>query len=144
MLRYIKKITLSLLVLVACAIAVPSPAFAGVDLFTSGGNGIDCSSTDASQSAVCKEHGTTDNPVGGKGGMLDHITNIIAGVAGMAAIIVMIVGAIRYITSGSDISTSSRHDNDVEEAKRTIGNAFVGLVVVVLARTLILFVVDKF
>jgi len=58
-------------------------------------------------------------------------------------VIVMIVGALRFASSGSDVSTSSRTDTDIENARRTIGSAVIGLVVIILARTIILFVLSK-
>lgn len=137
----IRKLYLATALLVLCVIAAPLPVKA-YDPFSGvcGGNNPDsavCSSQ--SQEAA---NGNTD-PLTGSNGILAHITNIIAFVAGAAAIIVIIVSALRLATSGSDVSTGSRTDTDVEDARRGIGGAVVGLAIIVLGRILILYVLDK-
>jgi type IV secretion system pilin len=124
-----------------CVLASPSSVLAK-DLFTGGTGGIDCSGN-TSSSAVCTDHTKTDNPLLGKGGTLTTATNIISFAAGAAAIIIIIIAALQFVTSGSDFSTNSRTDNDIETAKRTIANAVIGLVVIVLAHTAILYVINK-
>lgn len=76
-------------------------------------------------------------------GILINITHIVAYVAGAIAVIMIIVGAIRFITSGTDVSTGSRTDTDVEEARRTVTNALIGLVVIVLAQAIITYVLKR-
>lgn len=120
-----------------CFIAQPAPAKA-FDIF----GGVNCNDPQNATSAACSSK-TSSNPLTGPNGELIKVTNIIAYVAGAAAIIVIIVSAIRFVTSGSDISTNSRTDTDVETAKRTIANATIGLIVIVLGRTLIVFVVKR-
>jgi len=91
-------------------------------------------------SAVCKTGTPDKNP------LIDTmiaITNIVALVGGMAAIIIILISALRFITSGSDVSTGSRTDTDVEDARRSLASALLGLAVIVLGRTLILFVIGK-
>jgi hypothetical protein len=63
-------------------------------------------------------------------------TNILALVAGIAAVIMIIVAGIKFITSQGEPSA-------VGEARKTIIYTAVGLVVIVLARTIITFVVSK-
>ncbi len=131
-----------------CLLLAPAVATAE-DLFAGGKAGVDCSpSSSASTSAVCQQHTNKDNPLTGcpskcGSGIFYDATNIISVVAGGAAVIVMIVGALRFATSGSNVSTSSRTDTDIENARRTIGGAVVGLVIIILARTLVLFVLSK-
>jgi Type IV secretion system pilin len=143
----LKRLITSLCLISLCLVASPSMAAAN-DLFVSG-PGVDCSSgSSASTSAICSEHANTDNPLTGcpsncGSGTLDKITNIIAYVAGAAAIIMVIVGAIRFVTSGSDTTIGNRIDDDVIEARRTIINALVGLAIVVLAKVLINYVILK-
>jgi hypothetical protein len=114
-----------------------TPAIAGAkDIY----NGVDCSA--AANSAVCTDNSGKD-PITGKGGVLADVTNVIAYLAGAAAIIVILVSALRFALSGSDISTNSRTDTDVENARHTLVNALIGLAVIVLARQMILFVLGK-
>jgi hypothetical protein len=104
------------------------------DLFHGDGNSTLCTG-EAADSAVCKDK-TNKNPLTGPEGLLADITTIIAYIAGAAAIIVIIIGGIRFITSNGD-------SNKVATARSTILNAAIGLVVIVLARTLIIFVLNK-
>ena len=76
-------------------------------------------------------------------GILIKITRIVAYLAGAFAVIMILVGAVRFITSGTDVSTGSRTDTDVEDAKRTISSALIGLVVIILAQAIITFVVRR-
>jgi len=103
-------------------------------------SGIDCS--EAPNSSVCKGK-TNKNPLTGNNGMLIKITNIIAYAAGAAAVIMILLGAFKYVTSGSDMSTNTHTDNDVEQAKSMIAGALIGLAVIVLARTIINYVVIR-
>ena len=138
--RQLFKLALaSLLVTVLTASISVSPV-AAFNVFNppdSNGNptGVDCSKGSNSQSAVCSDN-TTNNPIAGPGGWLARITTIVAIVAGIAAVIIIVVGGIRYITSGGD-------PEKVSSAKRTVTYALVGLVVIVLAQTLITYVVDR-
>ncbi len=139
----IRKLILAIVLLMLCVLATSRPA-AAYDIF----QGAQCSSGDNSQSVACKtqaEQSTNGNPdpLTGPNGLLARITNIVAFVAGAAAIIVIIVSALRFITSGSDISTGSRTDTDVEDARRSLIGAVIGLIVIVLARTLIVFIINK-
>ncbi len=97
-------------------------------------------------SAVCTDKNKTtpqQDPFSGPNGLLANITKIVSYIAGAAAIIMIIVSALRFITSGSDVSTSSRTDTDVENARRGLASALIGLAVIVLARTLILFLLNR-
>lgn len=103
--------------------------------------GVDCSGR-AANSAVCTDK-DSGNPLFGPDGVLLKITNIVAFIAGAIAVIMILVGSIRFITSGSDISKGSRVDTDVEAARDTIVNALVGLAVIVLAKIIITYVITK-
>lgn len=132
-----RRLYLATALIMLCLAAAPVRALA-FDPF-----GSTCSTRGAGGSAVCQTPGQPSDPLTGSNGTLAHITNIIAFAAGAAAIIVIIVSALRFITSGSDVSTGSRTDTDIEDARRSIANALIGLVVIVAARTLILFVLNR-
>jgi hypothetical protein len=125
--RLLSALALSLLV---CGTVAVTPALAS-GIFT----GVDCSGA-ASKSAVCKDKGSTENPVTGDNGLLSKITNIVAAVAGAAAVILILVSGIRFITAGGDA-------NQASSARRTLIYALVGLVVIVLARAIIALVISK-
>jgi hypothetical protein len=64
------------------------------------------------------------------------IVNLLSAVVGIVAVIMIIVGGFRYITSGGN-------DTSVTAAKNTILYAIIGLVVVALAQVLVRFTLSK-
>jgi hypothetical protein len=96
--------------------------------------GVDCGGARAN-SAVCTSR-TTEDPISGPNGVLLKITNIVAFIAGAAAIIVVIVGSIKFITSNGDA-------NNISSAKKTIINAVIGLAVIIIGRTLVIFIINS-
>jgi hypothetical protein len=64
------------------------------------------------------------------------IINIFSIVVGIVAVIMIVLGGLKYITSGGD-------SNNVTSAKNTILYAVVGLVVVALAQFIVRFVLGK-
>lgn len=68
--------------------------------------------------------------------LLEKIINIFTVVVGVIAVVMIIVGGLRYITSGGDTSR-------VGAAKTTIIYALVGLVVVALAQLIVHFVLSQ-
>jgi len=100
-------------------------------------NGVDCTKSPnnkADSSAIC--NAGNKNPLSGPDGAIADITNIVSYVAGGIAVIVVIVGSLRYITSGGDPGA-------VKKAKDSVLYALIGIAVIVLARIIILFVVTK-
>ena len=73
-------------------------------------------------------------------GQINHIihtiVNLLSAVVGVVAVIMIIVGGFRYITSGGN-------DTSVTSAKNTILYAIIGLVVVALAQVLVRFTLSK-
>lgn len=114
-------------------LAVPSHGALAYDPY----NGVDCATVKNAKSAVCtdKNNGSTD-PLTGDNGLLINIANIVAFVAGVAAVIIIIVGGIRFITSSGD-------SNGVSKAKNSVAGAIIGLAIIVLARTLIVYVIKN-
>jgi hypothetical protein len=64
------------------------------------------------------------------------IVNLLSAIVGIVAVIMIIVGGFRYITSGGN-------DASVTAAKNTILYAIIGLVVVALAQILVRFTLSK-
>jgi hypothetical protein len=127
--RRLRHLVATLAILVA-PIVVASPALARSPFA-----GIDCSGA-AAQSAVCEDRNKTKDPLTGNDGLLVKIANIIAIIAGVAAVIIIVLAGLRFITSGGS-------SEDVAGARRTIIYAAIGLVVIVIGRTLIVFVLSK-
>jgi hypothetical protein len=69
----------------------------------------------------------------GEEGLFKKIVNILLFIIGAIAVIMLIIGGIRYVTSGGD-------QNHVTAAKNTILYAIIGIVVAVLAFAVVNFV----
>ena len=68
--------------------------------------------------------------------MVHTVVNLMSAVVGIVAVIMIIVGGFRYITSGGN-------DTSVTAAKNTILYAIIGLVVVALAQIIVRFTLSK-
>lgn len=124
-----KIVRISMLLAVFAALFVSAaPAYAAYDPFSR----VNCGK--AGDSTVCNRTG--QDPVTGPNGVIRKVTQVIATIAGAAAVIIIVLSGIRYITSGGDAEGVSR-------AKKTIIFAAVGLIVIVMAQALINFVLNR-
>ena len=131
----LKNIVVSMVALVFTAlpvVALPSLAYAATtpnikDNLCSGTN-FDI--TGGSKS--CDQNASTDNFQK----LLTNIVNIFSAIVGVIAVVMIIVGGLRYITSGGDTG-------HVSTAKTTIIYALVGLVIVALAQLIVHFVLAQ-
>ena len=120
------------LFMLAAPVAAPVVAYAaGADIE---GN-LACGTTDLTvDGGNCKsklQGGTTRiNKI------VTQAINIFSIIVGIVAVIMIIVGGFRYITSGGD-------SGNISSAKNTIIYAVIGLVIVALAQFLVQFVLDK-
>jgi hypothetical protein len=123
-----RRLTSAILLVSLCIFSSPALVQAK-DLF-----GVACSES-TKEAAACKDR-TDANPLTGPGGLLLNIADIVALVAGAAAVILIIVGAIRYMTSAGDAGK-------ISSAKNTVLNALIGIVIIILGRALVIFVVKQ-
>lgn len=129
MIRWILTLTLPVFV-VASLSAVPVFAQAniqsglctGANLQFSASSSGDCSSGDDATTKI--------------NDLIRTIINLLSALVGIVAVIMIIVGGLRYITSGGN-------DSSVTGAKNTILYAVVGLVIVALAQVMVRFVLAK-
>ena len=116
------------------AFSAALPMLASADIFeeacTAAGN------NNPSNSTVCKDKGSSSDPVSGSGGVIMKVSGIIAILGGVLAVIMIIVAGIKMATSGGDA-------NKVKEARTKIVHALIGLAVIALAEAIIAFVVNK-
>lgn len=70
------------------------------------------------------------------GGLFQTITNVLLFLVGAIAVIMLIIGGIRYVVSGGD-------QNSVTSAKNTILYAIVGIIVALLAFGIVNFVIAQ-
>jgi hypothetical protein len=69
-------------------------------------------------------------------GLIRDIVNILSVIVGIIAVIMIIVGGLKFITSGGD-------SNRVSSAKQTVIYAIIGLIIVALAQVIVRFVLNK-
>ena len=81
--------------------------------------------------AVCKAQGDTVGP------LIQTVINILLTILGMTAVVMIVIGGIRYTTSNGDSSA-------IKSAKDTILYSVIGLIVAILAYTIVNFVVSWF
>lgn len=81
----------------------------------------------------------TDQPVDlfGVSGTFSTITNVLLFIIGAIAVIMIVIGGLRYVISGGD-------SNQVTAAKNTILYAIVGIIVAILAYAVVNFVIGSF
>ncbi|HEY5138592.1 MAG TPA: hypothetical protein VIJ25_04655 [Methylococcales bacterium] len=103
------------------AVPVAVHADAKTDACNAINAGADCSST----------NGGADI-----GKVITIIVNVLSMVIGIIAVIMIMIGGFKYVISGGDA-------NSVASAKNTVLYAVVGLIVVVLAQTVVRFVLFK-
>ena len=121
---------------VAILIGFLSPlTYAAADLFN------DVCSGAANNAAVCQDRNDNQSAssnafFGNNDSLLIKVANLLSLIVGIAAVIMIIVGGIKYILSSGDSS-------NVNSAKNMIIFAIVGLVVVAVSRSIIGFVVSK-
>ena len=106
----------------AVGVAV-SPVASAVDIYQA------CKPGDTS--VVCQAKNET-----GAEDLVKNIINILLTVASVVAVIMIIIGGIRYATSNGD-------SNSVSAAKNTILYSVVGLVIAIFAYAIVNFVVDQ-
>ncbi|MBA3757246.1 TrbC/VirB2 family protein [Candidatus Saccharibacteria bacterium] len=68
--------------------------------------------------------------------LIRSVINLLSAIVGVIAVIMIIVGGLRYITSGGN-------DTSVTSAKNTILYAIIGLIIVALAQVLVRFTLSK-
>jgi len=96
-----------------------------------------CQDAAAQNSTLCQGRGdSSNNPLTGTGGLLFGIAKILAWVAGLSAVITIIVSALRLIAANGDANT-------VKSAQQAIVAALVGIVLIVLAGSIISLVLSR-
>jgi hypothetical protein len=90
----------------------------------------------ASKTAVCDGITQAGGDCAGDGAQLTKVIKlviqIISAIVGVAAVIMVIIGGMKYVTSGGDASK-------IASAKNTIVYAIVGLIIVALAQAIVRF-----
>jgi amino acid transporter len=64
------------------------------------------------------------------------IINVILGLLGVVAVIIIVIGGFKWMTAGGN-------DEKIKEAKRLIGQGVIGLIIVLAAYAIARFIIDK-
>lgn len=78
----------------------------------------------------------SEQAVTGNNSLTTNVINVIVLVSGAIAVIMIIIGGLRYVLSSGD-------PQGTQSAKNTILYAIVGVIVAVAARSIVLFVLDR-
>lgn len=115
----------SLLLMPAAALADDSQLFSACD--------PSVSNSKAANSAICKDQGTATDPAV----HIIHVAaDIIALIAGLAAVLIIIASGIAMITSGGN-------SESVGNARKRILGAIIGLAIIAFAWVIVTFLTDK-
>ena len=123
----LQKITVGLSVLMFAGLAI-LPASVSAGPF------------DGSKGQACKGANLRDDPScadNDLSGTIKTVVNILSAIVGVAAVIMVIVGGFRYVTSGGDSA-------GISSAKNTILYALIGLIIAALAQVIVRFVLGRF
>jgi hypothetical protein len=130
--RYIQRLAAGIFVTGGLLLGVATasqPAYAAF-------NPLDKACTGAAAgSAACQDKNATDS-ITGPNGVIVRVTNIVATIAGVAAVLVIVIYGIMIVISYGD-------SGKVTQARNAIIGAAVGLVVIALARTIVVFIVNR-
>lgn len=119
-------VTAMLLLGFALPLTVSTATVGAVDVFDACRGG-------ATDTAVCKGRG---DKILGADGILANVINLLLTIIGIVAVIMIIVGGIRYTTSGGD-------SGQINSARDTIIYAVVGLVLAIMAFALVNWVLGR-
>jgi hypothetical protein len=135
MITKIKNMLVAVVALFALAtpVAVPAVVFAAVDDTSQGlCGGVDI--TPGATGSTCES--STGDSANRVSTLLRRIINVFSWIVGVIAVIMIVIGGLKYITSGGD-------SGNVSSAKNTILYALVGLVIVALAQFIVRFVLGQ-
>lgn len=126
--KRIKLLFLSLVL--ACSLLPALPAMAAENVFEDA-----CKTPGGQNSSACQAN-TTSNPLTGPDGVITRVTSIVSFLAGAAAIIMLIVAGFMFVTSAGDAGK-------VASARQTALYAVVGIVIVVVAQGIVVFILNR-
>lgn len=79
---------------------------------------------------------STGKPSGSVEGLAKSVINILSWIVGVASVIMIVIGGMKYVTSNGD-------SGGIASAKNTIIYAVVGLVIAIFAQAIVRFVIGK-
>ena len=108
-------------------------------------------SSSAYNSPTCQQYrdqqGHPDNnPVAGPSGALQTVTNVMALLTGIVAVVMIIASGINFMTAGGNIAGQRAGDNPgkAKKARSQLSAAVIGLIIVALSWSILTFIIQKF
>lgn len=95
-----------------------------------------CREGQARNSEVCTNEGRTSDPLTGTTGIFYNVSRIISLIAGVAAVIIIIVGGLYMMLANGDSAK-------IANGRNAVIYAIVGLIVIVVAQSIITLVVNR-
>lgn len=134
-LKRLSELTASIVVTLVLSLGLTAPAFAQtaqqqIDNGLCAGSNLQFTASPGQCSAAGSDANTRINNI------VHTVVNLLSAIVGIVAVIMIIIGGFRYITSGGN-------DTSVTAAKNTILYAIIGLVVVALAQIIVRFTLSK-
>ena len=126
-----------LVFLATLALCLPAvPVLAATDVLDDPCQGF--SANDPNSPTLCQNTSQTpaNNSIYGPNGILTKVISLLSIVIGIAAVLMIIIGGLRYIMSSGDPAS-------INSAKNTILYAIIGLVIAVAAQSIIIFVINR-
>lgn len=100
-----------------------------------GSTKAECQEVNA-DSSPCTSDPNQGNPLAGPDGILIKVTNLLAVAGGVAAVIMIMINGIRFILSGGN-------PDRVSGARDGVVYSVIGLIVIIAARSIIVFVLNR-
>lgn len=121
-----------LLVFVATLLCLIAPVSA---VYAAEYNPLGDACSTAPDASACSADPHKD-PITGPNGVLKKASTLLAIMAGIAAVIIIIISGFRYITANGDTQKTT-------SARNTLVGAVVGLIIIAVAQSIVIFVVSK-
>jgi hypothetical protein len=133
----IVMIVMGVVLALTAAVAVPVTSHAQTkanpqQAVCSGANNLELTTSPGAGQCQANSTATT----GGLNNLIAKIINVFSVLVGVVAVVMIIYGGFRYITSGGD-------SNNIGTAKNTILYAIIGLIIVALAQLIVKFVLGS-
>ena len=121
-------------IIMFCLLVVPVRGVLAVDVISPA-----CKSANAANTpTVCKDNqpNPTDNPLFGPHGVLTTGVKILEGIVGVAAVLVILISGIRFITSAGNPESAGK-------ARKALTYGVIGVIIAAMAQAVISFVLNK-
>jgi phosphotransferase system glucose/maltose/N-acetylglucosamine-specific IIC component len=115
-------------------IAVAGSASAAVNIVPQCGSTLNSTNTSFCSDVTSAKRGTASDPVIN---IIRVVIEIISYITGIAAMILIIISAIKFVTSGGD-------SQKVSSARGSLINALIGIVITIVAQAIVVFVLNNF